>query len=43
MIDFDKKIEEYTKMLKLIEQEYIMTMGKIIELEQLKKEEEEDK
>ena len=43
MIDFDKKIEEYTKMLKLIEQEYIMTMGKIKELEQLKKEEEEDK
>ena len=43
MIDFDKKIDEYTKMLKLIEQEYIMTMGKIKELEQLKKEEEEDK
>ena len=43
MIDFDKKIEEYTKMLKLIEQEYMMTMGKIKELEQLKKEQEEDK
>ena len=36
MIDFDKKIEEYTKMLKLIEQEYIMTMGKIKELQELK-------
>ena len=42
-IDFDKKIEEYTKRLKLIEQEYMMTMGKIKELEELKKEQEEDK
>ena len=42
-IDFDKKIEEHTKRLKLIEQEYMMTMGKIKELEELKKEQEEDK
>ena len=42
-IDFNKKIEEYTKRLKLIEQEYMMTMGKIKELEELKKEQEEDK
>ena len=42
-IDFDKKIEEYTKRLKLIEQEYMMTMGKIKELQELKKEQEEDK
>ena len=43
MIDFDKKIEEYTKRLKFIEQEYMMTMGKIKELQELKKEQEEDK
>ena len=42
-IDFDKKIVEHTKRLKLIEQEYMMTMGKIKELEELKKEQEEDK
>ena len=42
-IDFDKKIVEYTKRLKLIEQEYMMTMGKIKELQELKKEQEEDK
>ena len=42
-IDFDKKIEEHTKRLKLIEQEYMMTMGKIKELQELKKEQEEKK
>ena len=42
-IDFDKKIEEHTKRLKLIEQEYMMIMGKIKELQELKKEQEEDK
>ena len=44
-IDFDKKIEEHNKRLKLIEQEYMMTIGKIKELQELKKEQEkkEDK
>ena len=37
-MDYDKKIEEYTKRLKMIEQEYAMTMGRIKQLEELKKE-----
>ena len=42
-IDFDKKIEEKKKRLKLIEQEYLMTIGQLKELEDLIKEEKEDK
>ena len=37
-MDFDKKLEEHTKRLKMIEQEYAMTMGRIKELEELRKE-----
>ena len=39
-MDYDKKIEEHAKRLKMIEQEYAMTMGRIKQLEELKKEEE---
>ena len=37
-MDYDKKIEEYSQRLKMIEQEYAMTMGRIKQLEELKKE-----
>ena len=43
MVNYDKRIEEYTKRLILLEQEFIMTKGKINELEDLKKESEEEK
>ena len=39
-MDYDKKIEECTKKLKMIEQEYAITMGRIKQLEELKEEEE---
>ena len=32
-MDVDKKIEEHKQRLKMIEQEYAMTMGRIKELE----------
>jgi len=37
-MNYDEKIEEYKKRLKMIEQEYVMTMGRIKELEELKEE-----
>ena len=42
-MDLSKRIEEHKKRLKMIEQEYLMTMGKIKELEELQKESEEKK
>ena len=42
-MDLVARIEEHKKRLKLIEQEYLMTMGKIKELEELQKESEEKK
>ena len=42
-MDLAKRIEEHKKRLKMIEQEYLMTMGKIKELEDLQKESEEKK
>ena len=42
-MDYDKKIEEYSQRLKMIEQEYAMTMGIIKQLEELKKESAEKK
>jgi len=42
-MDYDKKIEEYSQRLKMIEQEYAMTMGRIKQLEELKKESAEKK
>ena len=35
-MDYDKKIEEYTKRLKMIEQEYAMTMGRLKEVQEQK-------
>ena len=43
MVNYSERIEEHKKRLKLIEQEYLMTMGKIKELEELQKESEEKK
>ena len=43
MINYDKRIEEHKKRLILLEQEFIMTKGKIKELEDLKKESQEEK
>ena len=43
MVNYSERIEEHKKKLKLIEQEFIMTKGKIKELEDLKKESEEEK
>jgi len=43
MVNYTDRIEEHKKKLKLIEQEYLMTMGKIKELEELQKESEEKK
>ena len=43
MLNYTDRIEEHKKRLKLIEQEYLMTMGKIKELEELQKESEEKK
>ncbi len=43
MVNYDKRIEEYKKRLILLEQEFIMTKGKIKELEDLKKESEKEK
>ena len=43
MVNYTDRIEEYKKRLKLIEQEYLMTIGKIKELEELQKESEEKK
>jgi hypothetical protein len=43
MVNYTDRIEEHKKRLKLIEQEYLMTMGKIKELEELQKESEEKK
>ena len=42
-MDLTARIEEHKKRLKLIEQEYLMTIGKIKELEELQKESEEKK
>ena len=42
-IDLVKRIEEKKKRLKLIEQEYFMTIGQLKELEDLIKEEESKK
>ena len=42
-MDLTKRIEEHKKRLELIKQEYLMTMGKIKELEDLQKESEEKK
>ena len=42
-MDYDSKIEELQKRLKVIEQEYMMTMGKVKQLEELQKEQSEDK
>ena len=39
-LDFTKRKEELIKRLKLIEQEYYMTIGKIKELEEISKQEE---
>ncbi len=39
-LDFNKRKEELIKRLKLIEQEYYMTIGKIKELEDIFKQEE---
>ena len=41
MVNYTDRIEEHKKRLKLIEPEYLMTMGKIQELEELQKESEE--
>lgn len=35
-MDYDKKIEEYTQRLKMIEQEYAMTMGRLKEVQEQK-------
>ena len=43
MVNYTDRIEEHKKRLKLIEQEYLMTMGKIKELEEIQKESEEKK
>ena len=43
MVNYTDRIEEHKKRLKMIEQEYLMTMGKIKELEDLQKESEEKK
>ena len=43
MVNYDKKIEEKQKRLKLIEQEYLMTIGQLKELQELKKEQEDKK
>ena len=43
MVNYDKKIEEKQKRLKLIEQEYFMTIGQLKELQELQKEQEEKK
>ena len=40
MLNYDEKIEEINKKMKLIEQEYIKTAGKLEQLEELKKESE---
>ena len=40
MLNYDEKIEEINKKMKLIEQEYIKTAGKIELLKELKKESE---
>ena len=37
-MDYDKKIEECKHKLKMIEQEYAITMGRIKQLEELKEE-----
>ena len=37
-MDYDNKIEECKHKLKIIEQEYAMTMGRIKQLEELKEE-----
>lgn len=39
-LDFNKRKEELAKRLKLIEQEYYMTIGKIKELDEIFKQEE---
>ena len=43
MVNYDKKIEDKQKRLKLLEQEYHMTMGRLQELQELQKEQEEKK
>tara|TARA_R110002110_G_scaffold241393_2_gene457655 strand:- start:377 stop:517 length:141 start_codon:yes stop_codon:yes gene_type:complete len=43
MVNYSERIEEHRKRLKLIEQEYLMTIGKIKELEEIQKESEEKK
>ena len=43
MVNYTDRIEEHKKRLKMIEQEYLMTIGKIKELEELQKESEEKK
>ena len=42
-MDLAKRVDEKKKRLKLIEQEYLMTIGQLKELEELIKEEKEDK
>ncbi len=43
MVNYDKKIEEKQKRLKLLEQEFHVTMGRLKELQELQKEQEEKK
>ena len=40
-MDYDKKIEEYTQRLKMIEQEYAMTMGRLKEVQEQKEADQE--
>ena len=40
-MDYDKKIEEYTKRLKMIEQENSMTMGRLKEVQEQKEADQE--
>ena len=43
MVNYSERISEHRKRLKLIEQEYSITLGRIKELEELQKESEEKK
>ena len=43
MVNYDKKIEEKQNRLKLLEQEFHITMGRLQELQELQKEQEEKK